>query len=492
MFCGKCGFALPKTPLKKKPLNLWQITKDSFRLYRKNFILFFMMSMPAMACWFLSEALKKGNENNLFAVLARIILVLIATWVSNAIIIAVSRKLKKQDAGFTDSLELAGGSFWRYLVFALMYGLISDIGFLLLVLPGIYWGMTYFFVPAASVLEKDEISPFAMSRELTEGFFWELLAYVVICCGSFVAVFEGCIFFPAMLPFKNFALSLLLMALFCVSAIPFFAIAYVVLYESLKKLKKKQLSGKSAKTRLAGVNTGGGCLINIGLLVVLTILAYCTVTIVKEVFHYDLGKNRESVKSRGKVLTAPSGLRASRGQNMVSLSWNEAPPTEYISGYAVYMRRDTEKEFAIIATGIKNNYFTAMGLLNGREYDFKVAAISGEDNYTMSAYSNEAAGVPVASKNTIDGAIRIKWGKDPTENIAGYNIYISEESGKGYAKVNRAPANGSGYTVTGLDVGVKYYFVLTTVTKDSPPIESKFSKEFSETAQVASKIENTP
>jgi hypothetical protein len=40
----------------------------------------------------------------------------------------------------------------------------------------------------------------------------------------------------------------------------------------------------------------------------------------------------------------------------------------------------------------------------------------------------------------------------------------------------------------GLEVGKKYFFVITSVTRDVPPIESKFSKEWSDIAKPESTV----
>ena len=80
----------------------------------------------------------------------------------------------------------------------------------------------------------------------------------------------------------------------------------------------------------------------------------------------------------------------------------------------------------------------------------------------------------------------------PPSNMAGYNIYITETPGKGYTKVNPSPINDVKYTIRGLEVGKKYYIVMTSVTKDIPPIESKFSRELSFIAKPEETIGTAP
>jgi hypothetical protein len=200
------------------------------------------------------------------------------------------------------------------------------------------------------------------------------------------------------------------------------------------------------------------------------------------------------------IVKAPKDLKAYPANNAVNLTWE--PNTDpNITGYAVYMSKSPGSRYIPIAKRIKDNYVTIDGLQNGTRYYFVVAGINNTYPPVESAYSNEASAVPApvvpgtpeifpiaqANKAEATGAIDIKWGAMPNARMAGYNIYISETQGKGYAKSNPAPVKDVHYMVKGLEVGKKYYFVMTSVTNDTPPVESKFSKEFNDIA----KPENT-
>jgi hypothetical protein len=149
---------------------------------------------------------------------------------------------------------------------------------------------------------------------------------------------------------------------------------------------------------------------------------------------------------------------------------------------------------------VKENYITITGLKNGTRYYFVVASINNTYPAVESPNSNETSVVPapvvpgtpeifpIAKKNTVEnnGAISVPF-RAPPKTLAGYNIYITDTSGKGYIKVNPTPIKTAGYVVKGLEVGKKYFIVFTSVSKDIPPIESKFSREMTDIA----KPENT-
>lgn len=63
--------------------------------------------------------------------------------------------------------------------------------------------------------------------------------------------------------------------------------------------------------------------------------------------------------------------------------------------------------------------------------------------------------------------------------ITGYNLYISERSGKDYKRFNKEPITSQRYEVRGLQIGKRYYFVFTSLAKSNGvTVESRPSQEF--------------
>jgi hypothetical protein len=202
------------------------------------------------------------------------------------------------------------------------------------------------------------------------------------------------------------------------------------------------------------------------------------------------GPERESIRAIS-IVRPPKELRAYPANNAVNLTWepNEDPN---VTGYAVYMSKSPGARYIPVAKRISVNYVTIDGLQNGTRYYFVISAINNTYPPVESAYSNEASAVPApvvpgtpevfpiaqTKKVESNGVIDVGWGSMPAANMAGYNIYITETTGKGYVKVNPSPIKDTGFKVKGLEVGKKYFVVLTAVSKDVPPVESKFSPEY--------------
>jgi hypothetical protein len=212
------------------------------------------------------------------------------------------------------------------------------------------------------------------------------------------------------------------------------------------------------------------------------------------------GQPKEAIRAVS-VVRPPKDLKAYPANNAINLTW-ETNDDPNVTGYAIYMSKSPGSRYIPVAKRVKENYVTIDGLQNGTRYYYVVAAINNTFPPVESAYSNEASGVPapvvpgtpevfpIAQAKPIEknGAVDIKWGAMPAPRMAGYNIYVSETSGKGYVKMNASPIKDVHYTARNLEVGKKYYFVMTSVTNDTPPIESKFSREFGDIAKPESAL----
>jgi uncharacterized membrane protein len=92
-------------------------------------------------------------------------------------------------------------SFWPFLAGTLLLGLLVTAGFILLIIPGIYWAVKYQFVPYL-ILDRNmgPFEAFHKAHDITQGVWWHLfvfnlaeigivfLGFILCCVGSFFAV----------------------------------------------------------------------------------------------------------------------------------------------------------------------------------------------------------------------------------------------------------------------------------------------------------------
>jgi hypothetical protein len=170
----------------------------------------------------------------------------------------------------------------------------------------------------------------------------------------------------------------------------------------------------------------------------------------------------------------------------------------YKGGIRVYYSFDQEKGGSLFSVDIPETYYQFKGKVALKIYDKKFFEPPPGITYYKGKIKSISEIIKDARPVTeeIDelknfkgepgqnGSAYITWECSDSPNIIGYNLYISEESGKGYRKVNAGFIKECKYTVKKIKPGKTFYFVLTMIEEyKNVPIESRFSKEVYITAK---------
>jgi len=86
-----------------------------------------------------------------------------------------------------ESFILAIPIFPRLALWTIITSLIEEIGLIFLIIPGVYLMIRYVFVDYVVVLEKDVSNPLRKSWELTKGFGWHIIGYLIFLSLIYVA-----------------------------------------------------------------------------------------------------------------------------------------------------------------------------------------------------------------------------------------------------------------------------------------------------------------
>ena len=201
------------------------------------------------------------------------------------------------------------------------------------------------------------------------------------------------------------------------------------------------------------------------------------------------------------LVNPPASIGARPNNNSVQLQW-EPNPDAHVTGYTVYMSKASGSNYVPIQKRIKENKVIIDGLTNGQRYYFVVTSVNNSWPAVESNYSTEVSsipspqvpiapgmgGVPAAEAGINNGVILVKGWAVPAGNTSGYNLFMSENSGTGYKKQNEAPITSPSFLVKNLEVNKRYYFVLTSLTTDTPAVESRPSQEWSVLSQPDSQL----
>jgi fibronectin type 3 domain-containing protein len=104
---------------------------------------------------------------------------------------------------------------------------------------------------------------------------------------------------------------------------------------------------------------------------------------------------------------------------------------------------------------------------------------SGIITVTASGSTNTPQQIPVSLtlSATVAGTASLTWNANTDSDLAGYKVYQGTSSGTYTAPVGTIPKGTTSYTVTGLQTGTTYFFIITAY--DSAGNESLHSNEVS-------------
>ncbi len=179
----------------------------------------------------------------------------------------------------------------------------------------------------------------------------------------------------------------------------------------------------------------------------------------------------------------PQRTTAIAGDKVVSVGWDPNPEGN-ITGYNIYYREKGTGKYVKLNTDpvMEEAKFRAV-LNNDITYSFVVTAINNRNlesiysvpveatprkNVVVKPPKVEGVSVKVAAK-----ALVVTWNENTNETVAGFNMYYKKEGDAKFKRLNRSTLRDTKATLGGLTAAVKYYFTVTSVSKDG--IESDFS-----------------
>lgn len=176
---------------------------------------------------------------------------------------------------------------------------------------------------------------------------------------------------------------------------------------------------------------------------------------------------------------SPTGLAALAGDSRVSVTWSSVPSAD---SYKLYWSVSAGVSRASNSVPVPTASYEHAGLTNGTSYHYKVSAINRGGESELSAEASATPGVLVPGNLTARAGVGkaiVTW--EDVEGAGTYNLYWSLASGVTTSD-NAIPDVTSPYVHSPLDVGVEYFYAVSSVVDG---IETSLSEEVS-AAPVAS------
>jgi predicted RNA-binding protein with TRAM domain len=190
-------------------------------------------------------------------------------------------------------------------------------------------------------------------------------------------------------------------------------------------------------------------------------------------FHHDPALSGAAAVLPDLGTVSPTGLSAAGGVGQVALSWT-APtgPGAAPTGYNVYQGSRPGQVSATPVNGadpVAGTSFTVTGLAPGAKYYFEVTAVNsaGEgapSDIVSATTSGPPSAPPSLAANGGNQQVSLSWVaplSDGGSPVTGYNVYMSSSAASRGTEL--ATVTSTGYTVTGLTNGTKYFFRVTAV-----------------------------
>jgi len=168
------------------------------------------------------------------------------------------------------------------------------------------------------------------------------------------------------------------------------------------------------------------------------------------------------------------GLAYTVEQGKVILTW-DANTEDDLMGYRIYRKDSAESSFVLldsVPAGIETYQDTTM--LDGATYIYAVSAYDDEEPANEGEKSDEliVKTIPSVPQNlgadAGDAIIVLSWDSvlddgnpKKNENLAGYNVYRSEQDGTGYVSIGQTAANVTRFEDNSVVNGKEYFYVVT-------------------------------
>jgi len=164
----------------------------------------------------------------------------------------------------------------------------------------------------------------------------------------------------------------------------------------------------------------------------------------------------------------PTALSAAGADGSVSLSWTGGTDAD-LAGYRLYRAAGTTVTpgpATLVASSVTGTGYLDTGLTNGTSYTYALVAVDKAGNASAPATvrATPADSAPPAAPAGLkagvgDGKVTLSWTANRENDLAGYNVYPAGST----TKLNAALVTGATYTVSGLDNGTTYRYVVTAV-----------------------------
>ena len=186
--------------------------------------------------------------------------------------------------------------------------------------------------------------------------------------------------------------------------------------------------------------------------------------------------------------SAPSRIRAERGDKKVDLSWE---PVLGAAGYNVYRRGEGDEVFPLQPlnrTVLVEEKYTDLNVENEKRYVYSIRAVrrvvkteiegKGSLGVPVTPTDLVAPGAPVGLVAVpLKAGIELNWRRNREPDLLGYYVYRKKMGEEKFRRLNETPLSKEIYIDKEAELGEEYDYAVTAVDHSVRKNESPFSEE---------------
>jgi hypothetical protein len=216
-----------------RPRKAIEIVDAAIEVYRRNPVHFMLLTALVQAPWLILQLILLGNAPPTTEIMTSAMISLgtiVSYFLMSSVVVQMASDLylgHETDA-FT-AIRRVGARLPTAFVASFLQGLVIVLGFILLLLPAVYWSALFFAVIPAIVLERKGLfGAFSRSAELSRGLKLHILAMIGIVVIIRLAITIGASILITMVP--NFSIQRVLGALVSIVVYPIGGISEALIY----------------------------------------------------------------------------------------------------------------------------------------------------------------------------------------------------------------------------------------------------------------------
>lgn len=179
---------------------------------------------------------------------------------------------------------------------------------------------------------------------------------------------------------------------------------------------------------------------------------------------------------------SPQGLTGKIENGVANLSWSKNPYDSNVSTYRVEYSTDNWANKTVVNASTSSTAISISNLQLGTDYSFRVFSVNDSGSLSVPAQIDITSDVVVdkvlnltAIDGNASGQVILSWNKPSAGSVSSYKVKYKKVSESAFTTSPTLPSTNTNYTVSSLDNGYDYIFVVYAISGGVDGTESSIN-----------------